>query len=896
LYLPFLLRPSHTEIVEGQPAVTDSGQFTAPNKNADDLERKLASAASGMLEPLAILAPVRSDSGVIVDFEFCYFNEAGAATLPIPAESLIGGRLCDRLPSHPNGLLEAYTNVVETGEPFIGHEVSYDADWEHDSAPPRVFNIHVTKVEDAVAVVWHDVTDDVDSRHRLNQATKQLELDAQIVEEAAEGIWVVDANRRTTFANDSMANMLGMERNAMLGTDPFSFMDRTGQQQATAMLDPTINDLPSTFTFKLVNCEGEEVWTQMTVTPLTSPDGVSRGGFALVTDISANVIANRRRNFAESMFEQATENAPIGQAIVGLDGTFLEVNPALCVMTGYEKDNLIGMTFQEITHPDDIDADVEQASAVADGLIPSYAMDKRYIRADGSIVWVQLHVSVVRDEEGEPVHFVSQILNIDKQRKAEETAARALERLAYRSTHDPLTDLPNRAKFLSFLNGEMHSSRGSSLAVLFIDIDQFKEVNDGISHSSGDAVLVDVGSRIRSCIREGDVVGRLGGDEFAVVATDVNDTETAMDLAQRIRESVAERAFDTDGSRLHISVSIGVARSWVGATPPEILSRADAALHLAKTRGRNCCQLADRQMLDHARARLDMVHRLHEGIERDEFRPWAQPIIDLESGETVGHEVLARWLNDGGVKPAAEFIDAAEDSGLLSTIGGSVIHEALEQFANSGEPGFLTINASPSQLRVPDFANSILAQLALSGTSPTRLIVEITEQSLLGNEMAIIDNLVKFNRNRIRLYVDDFGTGYSSISTLRDYPISGMKLDKSFSRLLTSNPSGSIAHLVSGLSELAHHLHLDRIAEGVESRECAERLLELGWIRGQGYHFGSAEAMGPDHPTLSRGNHFSNGRHPNGAVTNSELVGSSATTNGKLHARRSGDHTLPGLR
>ena len=886
--------PSHTEVVEGQPAVTVSGQFAAPGSNAEELERKLASAASTMLEPLAILAPVRNDSGVIVDFEFCYFNEAGAAALPVPAESLMGGRLCDRLPSHTNGLLEAYSHVVETGEPFIGHEVNYEADWEHDSAPPRVFNIRATKVEDGLAIIWHDVTDIVDSRHRLNQANKQLELDKQVVEEAAEGIWVVDAKRRTTFVNDSMANMLGVDRAAMLGTDPFLFMDHTGQQHAKAMLDPTVNDLPNTFTFRLVDSEGEEVWTQMTVTPLTSPDGVSRGGFALVTNISANVRANQRRNIAESMFEKATESAPIGQAIVGLDGTFLEVNSALCVMTGYKKDDLIGMTFQEITHPDDIEADVKQADSLADGLIPSYTMDKRYIRADGSIVWVQLHVSAVRDEDGEAIHFVKQILNIDKQRKAEEAVTRALERLAYRSSHDPLTDLPNRAKFLSFLNGEMHSDRGTSLAVLFIDVDQFKEVNDGISHSSGDAVLVDVGSRIRSCIREGDVVGRIGGDEFAVVATDVNDTETAMDLAQRIRESIAERPFETDGARLHITVSIGVARSWVSATPQEILSRADAALHLAKARGRNCCQLADRQMLEQARARLDMVHRLHEGIDRDEFRAWAQPIIDLESGETVGHEVLARWLTDGSVRPAEEFISTAEDSGLLSTIGGSVIHEALERFAESGKQGFLTINASPSQLRVPDFANSILAQLAMSGTSPTRLIVEITEHSLLGNEMVIIENLVEFHRNRIRLYIDDFGTGYSSISTLRDYPISGMKLDKSFSRLLMSNPSGSIVHLVSGLSELAHHLHLDRIAEGVESRECAQRLLELGWTRGQGYHFGHAEAMGPDHPTLS------DSRHSASALIDPALVGSSASVsssaNGEPHTRRAGDHPLPGPR
>jgi PAS domain S-box-containing protein/diguanylate cyclase (GGDEF)-like protein len=829
-----------------------------------------------MHEPLILMTPVRDDSGEIVDFEFAYFNDAGAATLPVPRETLIGTRISARLPTHTNGLFQSYKAVVETGEPFVGHEVRYDRDLELESAP-RVFNIRATKVQDGIAVIWHDVTEQVDSRHRLVQATTQLELDEQIVQEAVEGVWVVDANRRTTFANDALANMLGMTRGQMLGTDPFAFMDELSQERARAMFDPNDADQPSDFTFPLISNDGEEVWAQMSVTPLTSPNGLARGSFALVTNISANVLANRQRTLAESMFEQATESAPIGQAIVGLDGTFLEVNAALCTMTGYEKDNLIGMTFQEITHPDDVDADVEQANAVADGLIQTYAMDKRYIKADGSILWVQLHVSVVRDEEGEPVHFVA-----DPQHRQATQAERllpALERLAYRSQ-----SLDRPAEPHSYRSPVKCTAVGATFRVLFIDIDQFRKSTMGCRIPPA-CRAVDVGS-LRTCIREGDVVGRLGGDEFAVVATDVHDTETAMELAQRIRRSVAERAFETDGSRLHITVSIGVARSWVGATPQEILSRADAALHLAKSRGRNCCQLADRQMLDHARARLDMIHRLHEGIESDDFRAWAQPIVDLESGETVGHEVLARWLHSDGVKPAMEFIDAAEDAGLLSTIGGGVIREALIEFANSGEPGFLTINASPSQLRVPDFANSILAQLALSGTSPTRLIVEITEQSLLGNESAIIDNLVKFNRNRVRLYVDDFGTGYSSISTLRDYPISGMKLDKSFSRLLTSNPSGSIAHLVSGLSELAHHLHLDRIAEGVESNACAQRLLELGWVRGQGYLFGHAEPMGADQPRLSNGQQPVNDARPH------ELVGTRLAQPGPQRNRRSGDHQI----
>ena len=810
-----------------------------------------------MLEPLAILKSVRADSGEIIDFEWTFINEAGAEALLLPVEAALGHRLCEVLPEHRTGLFDIYKSVVETGEPYVGHEIGYDDRWGTDEVLPRVFNIRAARVGDGFAVSWNDVTDHVEARHRLVRANSELRLHEQIVERASEGIWVIDENNRTTYVNEAMARMVGSTPADMAGTDIFNFIDPDSQEAAAQRLRRIGHEAESRFEFRLLNRAGEEVWTRMTTTPLESPTGDYLGGFALVTDITDEVLSARQRRVAESMFTQATEHAPIGQAIVGLDGTFLEVNPALCRITGFTKDELTGVTFQEITHPDDVDADVDQAVALAAGDIDSYVMDKRYIRADGSATWVQLHASVTRDDEGRPLHYIAQVVDIDKQRKAEDSAANAIERLAFRSTHDALTSLPNRSKFLSHLNRAMHSTNDDSIAVLFIDIDQFKRVNDGISHSSGDAVLVDVGRRISSCVREGDVVGRLGGDEFAVVAREIEQTDDAMHLADRVRQVIAQHPFDTDGNRVHITVSIGVARSSAGIAPHEILSRADAALHSAKARGRNCCQLADREMIDQARKRLSLIDRLHEGVAREQFRPWFQKIVDLETGAVVGHEVLARWVNDDGVIEAGHFIDAAEDSGLITTIGGSVIAEAIRNFADVEPSHFLAINASPAQLRVPGFARAILSQLALGGIDSHRVALEITEQSLFGNESTIIGNLSEFHENHVDLYVDDFGTGYSSISTLRDYPIGGIKLDRSFSERLSSDPTGSIAQLVSGLSELATHLRLDRIAEGIEDQACADRLRELGWLRGQGYLYGQAAPLKEQDPatptTVGRG-------------------------------------------
>lgn len=796
-----------------------------------------------MLEPLAIMHAVRDEAGTIIDFEWIFVNDAGAASLLIPVEDIVGKRLLDILPEHRDALFGIYSHVVESGEPYIGHEVGYDDHWGSTEVLPRVFNIRAVKTNDGFAVSWNDVTDHVTARHNLLTANQELQLHERIVEGAAEGIWVVDAERKTTFVNPAMAEMLGIGAAEIVGTDMFEFIDPTSHKEAAITIKELVNRVGAHFEFSLVNRNGETVWTRMTTSPLESADGEFLGGFALVTNITSEVLASRERVIAESMFAQATQHAPIGQALVSLAGAFLEANAALCEITGYSRDQLLAKSFQEITHPDDVDADVEQAISLASGEINSYSMDKRYIRSDGRTIWVQLHASMIREEEGEPVHFIAQVIDIDKQRKAEEAAANAIQRLAYRSTHDPLTALPNRSKFLAVLNRSMHSTHDDSIAVLFVDIDHFKRVNDGISHSSGDSVLIEVARRIRECVRPDDLVGRLGGDEFAIVAPHIHSTDEALALAERIRLAVSQDSFDTGGSRIHVSVSIGVARSGTGATPQELLSRADAALHLAKTRGRNCSQLADLQLIETALARLQLIDQLHTGIESNEFHPWFQPIVDLASGDVLGHEVLARWIQPHAVLAAGSFIDAAEDSGLINVIGRKIISNAIETYSALGQTGLLAINASPVQLRVPDFAASILAELANHGIGSRRVALEITEQSLLVNEGAIITNLTQFHESKVGLYVDDFGTGFSSITTLRDYPIAGIKLDKSFSQLLSRDPDGPIADLVSGLSQLAAHLRLDRIAEGIEDRACAARLHELGWLRGQGYLFGHAEPM-----------------------------------------------------
>lgn len=818
------------------------------NALSEDLIGNLAVAALSSLDALALYRCVRDEAGTIVDFQLEFINDVGAAMMPVPLADLRTHGFRASLPPARKNMFKVYREVVETGIDYVEHEANYTIDDDRGFPITKVFNLRATAINDGFALTWQDVTDSVEARHRLVTVNRSLRLHERIVSGAAEGIWVVNESNITTYANAAMARMLGVHITDMIGCKITDFMDTVRADGASAGLTKILLEGGRSFDFPLMRRNGSTVWTRMTLSPLESA-GEYVGGFALVTDITEQVNSRRQREIAESMYEQATEHAPIGQAIVALDGTFETVNAALCAITGYTRDELIGMRFQEITHPDDLDLDLDQAVELAAGNIQTYTLEKRYIRADGRVIWVQLHGSLIRDDSGMPVHFVAQVIDIDKERKAEEAAAGAIARLAYRSTHDSLTGLPNRSKFFSVLNQATQDTDDDSISVLFIDVDHFKRVNDGISHACGDTVLVEVARRIRACVRDSDVVGRLGGDEFAVVAAPIYTTQEAMQLADRVRDAVAASAIDTGTNQVHVTVSVGVARSTPTMSAQELLSQADGALHLAKIRGRNCAQLADSQMIESSLARLKLIHQLHEGLARDEFAPWFQPIVDLATGMTIGFEVLARWEQPELVADAGGFIDAAEDSGLIIPIGNRVINTAIEIYANEDCSETLSINASPVQLRDPDFATKVLTKLAEGRIPTSKLILEITEQSLLVNEAPIINNLQTLHANHVDLYVDDFGTGYSSLTTLRDYPISGIKLDKSFSQRLVSAPYGSIANLIRGLSELANNLRLDRIAEGIESQECAQRVHELGWQRGQGYYFGHARpSTSPDRP------------------------------------------------
>jgi diguanylate cyclase len=412
--------------------------------------------------------------------------------------------------------------------------------------------------------------------------------------------------------------------------------------------------------------------------------------------------------------------------------------------------------------------------------------------------------------------------------------------LEHQAFHDSLTDLANRALFNDRVRHAMARARrdGGGPAVLFLDLDDFKVVNDNLGHGAGDRLLREVAARLRSCLREHDTVGRLGGDEFAILAEDT-DLATARRLAERVIATLAA-PFPLVGGQVTIRASIGIAvDERQTLDDAQLLRNADIAMYAAKSRGKGTYEVFQGSMLRSVRDRHDITAALEGAIERRELVVHYQPIVDLHSGRVAGAEALVRWPRpDRGLVPPAEFIPVAEETGLVVEIDRFVLRQACRQMAGwtaKAGPLLLHVNLSANHLLRSDLAANVAAALRDSGLSPDCLALEITESVLMHDLELGVVRLHELKRLGVHLAIDDFGTGYSSLAYLRQMPIDAVKIDKSFVDGVAGGPEDSA--VARAIIALAATLHLDTVAEGVEEPEQAAALAELGCHLAQGYHF-----------------------------------------------------------
>jgi diguanylate cyclase (GGDEF)-like protein/PAS domain S-box-containing protein len=417
---------------------------------------------------------------------------------------------------------------------------------------------------------------------------------------------------------------------------------------------------------------------------------------------------------------------------------------------------------------------------------------------------------------------------------------RAEERIAHMARHDALTDLPNRTLLRERLEYELKRvRRGQCLAVLCLDLDHFKSVNDTLGHPIGDELLKVVADRLRRCTREHDTIARLGGDEFAIIMTAMEQPTDAAALSKRVRDAIT-KPYDLDGHQIVADISIGISVAPLDATEADqLLKNADMALYGAKADGRGAYRFFEPEMDARMRQRRELEMDLRKALVNGEFELYYQPLVDLQSNDITGFEALLRWNHpERGLISPAQFIPIAEETGLIIPLGEWVLRRACEETA--GWPGDVkvAVNLSPSQLKSRNLVQIVISALAASGMAATRLQLEITESVLMQNTFATLATLHQLRALGVQIAMDDFGTGYSSLSYLRSFPFDKIKIDRSFINDL-SNGAEPLA-IVRAIASLAKSLSMISTAEGVETQQQLEKLQAVGCTEMQGYIFSQA--------------------------------------------------------
>jgi len=541
---------------------------------------------------------------------------------------------------------------------------------------------------------------------------------------------------------------------------------------------------------------------------------------------------------SEQRFRSAFHYAAVGMALVAPDGRWIQVNRALCQILGYSQEEMLETGFQSLTHPEDIETVSRYVAQLLGDQTHTTPLEHRYLHRLGHTVWVMLSASMIRDAESRSPRLIFQIQDITDRKRAE-------EQLVHNAFHDSLTALPNRALFMEHLKLSISRSQRNSarmFAVLFLDFDRFKIINDSLGHTVGDQLLVAIARRLEHVTRPGDTVARLGGDEFTILIEDINNVDEAVAFAERIQQEIAA-SFKLDEHEIFITASIGIALSDINYKSSEDMLRdADTAMYRAKSSGKARYALFDSGMHAQALNLLQLETDLRHAVNRQELFMVYQPIISLQSGRIVGFESLVRWRHPKkGLISPADFIPVAEETGHIIAIGQWALAESCRQMRAWQDelPGasglIMSVNLSGKQFAQSDLIEQIRRTLEQTAVDPSQLKLEITESVVMENTETAVAMLEHLRALGVQISIDDFGTGYSSLSYLHRLPIDTLKIDRSFVMRMGENTEN--AEIVRTIISLARNLRMSVIAEGVETVEQLEQLRGLECDNAQGFLF-----------------------------------------------------------
>ncbi|MGZ5112992.1 MAG: bifunctional diguanylate cyclase/phosphodiesterase [Usitatibacter sp.] len=675
---------------------------------------------------------------------------------------------------------------------------------------------------------------DITQRTQLEADTRESnERLRAVIHAAPMAIIARDLNSVINMWNPAAERMFGWREDEVLNTDTSIVPDRLkaetrllrerAQGGETIWIEETQRQHRS----------GRAIDVSMSIAPIYDADHKVNGTMVTIADISRRKQAEEALRESESHLRLAMDAAQMGMWYWESATDRFTYSEGLSALWGRGPDAPLAdyRKLQEQLHKDDRELfEAALRHAVKNGT--DFQVDYRVVWADGTEHWIANRGQVHRGEDGRAQRVIGVAMDITDRKIAE-------QRIAHMAHHDALTGLPNRVLLRDRIQQAIAQAHRNAvqLAVLFIDLDRFKTINDSLGHQLGDRLLQSVASRILVCVREGDTVARVGGDEFVIVIPAIESSTDASSVAGKILEVLAS-AFHLHGNDLHVAASIGISLYPADGSDAETLMRnADTAMYHAKDSGRANFQFFTQHMNVAAQQRLSHENSLRRALESREFELHYQPLFDLRDRSITGFEALLRWNPPGGATiPPGEFISAAEESGLIVPIGEWVLREALRQaktWQAVGRPLFVSINVSANQLARPTFVERLRRLMQETGIDPGLVELEVTEGVIVEGAGEARDALDHIAALGVGIAIDDFGTGYSGLAYLKRLPIDTVKIDQSFVRDLTIDPDD--AAIVTAIVAMARSLGVDVVAEGVETEDQLAELQRLGCHRAQGF-------------------------------------------------------------